>query len=195
MLAFKSNPNKSTNLIENHLIQIDEFTYEIPSEYNHISGHLDLSSYDNLTIIIPETIHNFSFMCITCVANTPSINNHKQHCLIFKHLSFHDVNFDLCCFDGINNFKFMNQNVISEFPKSVSSYKYSMQLISNNGNLNDELMRYLENERMNINQMITTLQLSVQHNDNNMNTKLLKLKIKNYEQARLKLNEVLNLLN
>jgi hypothetical protein len=115
---------------KNMFIYIDDYTYEIPHEYNSLSGHLDLSSYDNLTIIIPDSIHNFDFMCLTCVANTPSINANRHHELIFKHQSFENVDFKLCCFDGISNFKFVSKDCIYNFPKQISSYPYSITLMS-----------------------------------------------------------------
>ena len=179
---------------DNNFIYIDDYTYEIPNDYTSISGHLDLSSYDNLTIIIPDSIHYFDFMCLTCVANTPSINANRCHEIIFKHQSFENVNFKLCCFDGISNFKFISQDCINDFPKHISSYPYSISLMSNQ-NLLFDLSNYLQEKKNNINETLNIITMCLQNNENINSIKLLKLKIKKYDKIKEKLNDILNLLN
>ena len=118
MLKFES----LLSLEENKLIKVDQNTWKVPIKYDGLTGMLDLSDYDDLTIIIPESIQFIDSMCITCKANSPSRlkENHRNHKIVLKHTSFKNVKFHLLCFDGITKFEVNKQELIKTLPQGLT---------------------------------------------------------------------------
>ena len=96
--------SQNLSLEDNDFINVGLNTYQIPATYTGIEGKYDLSSYDDVTIIIPETIQFFDSLCLTCGLTSPSksVAKRPKHKIIFKHNSFKDVIFSSLCFDGIS---------------------------------------------------------------------------------------------
>jgi len=196
-IMLKLNPNLS--IIENKLIHLNNNIYQIPSTYQQITGTLDLSKYNDLIILIPETIQFFGSMCITCIDNTPSVSKelHKNHKLIFAHNSINNVVFSLFCFDGISIFEFKNNDIIKQVPDFLSSYPSAL-ISSNQDNYNKTLIKEkINSEVSQIDEQLENIKMIINYwteENNTDSVKILKCKLiqcQNIKNELMKINNML----
>jgi len=115
------NTFKFNNL--DNLIKITNEIYLIRNVYTELIGELDISNYNNITIIIPETIRSFNCHFIN------SIGKNNNFTIKFEHISFKNCYFESCCFSNVYNFKFnedKNENKILILPKYAIDNRYNI---------------------------------------------------------------------
>ena len=192
--------NQQLSLEENDFIKFGTNVYQISTDYNGIEGKLDLSDYDDLVIIIPETIQYFGTMCITCNSNSPSKSTiyHKHHKLIFNHLSLANVVFELFCFDGITTFEVKTNAIKSQLPNFISSYPYTMITSDNTEYCNNLANQNIINRHNKINNKIDILKTAIdnylkQKNDKNETLASKKYDILKIDSAESKIDDIIRL--
>ena len=192
---------QDVSLEDNHFIKIESNIYQIPATYTGIEGKYDLSNYDDLTIIIPETIRFFDSLCLTCSATSPSKNiyNIKQpkHKLIFNHKSFENIIFSSLCFDGISIFEVKSNKNIESIPYYVSSYPRTIIVTDNTPLLNllfKDLQNKINNLIIQLDNIKTLLKCNENNNDNDLTLKELKNKLIKYDKIENKLIDINKLL-
>ena len=185
------------SLEDNHFIKIGLNMYQLPALYTGIEGKYDLSNFDDLIIVIPETIRFFDSLCITCSATSPTMNNIKKpkHKIIFNHNTFENVVFSSLCFDGISIFEVKSDKIAESIPYYISSYPRTITVINNS-----ELINLLSEESKNkINNLITQLDnikimLKCSIDDNNLTLRELKNKLIKYDKIETKIMDINKLL-
>ena len=190
---------QDASLEDNHFVKIGLNIYQLPAIYTGIEGKYDLSNYDNLTIIIPETIRFFDSLCLTCSATSPTMNNVKQpkHKIVFNHNSFDNIVFSSLCFDGISIFEVKSNKNIESIPYYVSSYPRTIIVTDNTPLINllsEESKNKINNLITQIDNIKILLKCSMNNNDDDLTLKELKNKLIKYDKIKDKLFDINKLL-
>ena len=189
--------NQSASLEENKFIKIGLNIYQLPAIYTGIEGKYDLSNYDDLTIIIPETIRFFDSLCLTCSATSPSKHNTKQpkHKIVFNHISFNNVKFSSLCFDGIVYFEVKSNEIVKMIPDYVSSYPFTIINSNNNSYFISLLNRDLKHKIDELTMQIDNIKIMLKNcNNDDLTLRELKCKLMKCDDIESKLLDINRLL-
>jgi len=172
------------SLTGNRFIRLANNTYQLPNNYHGLTGKLDLSSYDDLTIIVPETYRYFATMCLICSTTSPSKSYQPKHKIVFNHSTFDNVIFSLFCFDGISTFECHNS---LQLPKTVSSCPFTISDSLKQNSYDEEIQDFATKTTSEIYNRLDCIKMLIKSNMDG-NEKMPKYKM-------FQLNEILNKLD
>lgn len=178
----------------NQFINLGNNKYRISRSFSSLKGNIDLSNYNDLQIIIPETVKFIDSYVITDLINTPSHeNNNKNIKITFEHKTFEGCTFNIYCFDGIEKFECMTTEAYNTFPKYLTSNTFTVI------NLNDDkylkLAEAIKNNRQDILDKLLSIQIIINEIDVDKitNQQILKDELKRTKKINEMLNEIFNL--
>lgn len=185
--------DQNLSLEDNNFIKINSNIYQIPATYTSIEGKYDLYMYDSLTIIIPETIHFFDSLCLTCSSASPTNTLGKQpnHKIIFNHNTFKNVVFSSLCFDGIAAFEFKSDEIAQSIPYYISSYPRMLIVSDFNKYLTTKLYEESKNKIDDLIIQLDNIKILLKNMNNDKSTiKELKSKLIKYDKVKNKLIDI-----